>query len=218
MNRIKTPLLALLLCLPLAAQAATGDGGVNAEIRREMAGSRAEVRAEMAAARAELDRENLSLGDSLRFGKRTPAKRAASTLPPAQITPAGDLLINDTAVALTAQQRRLLLDYRGQVLDLAKAGIDAGEKAALVALEATDVSLFSLVMGGLTGSLERRVEKSIKQEIAPMLTRLCQRLPAVRASQQALASSVPQFAPYATLEQDDVDNCDSELRRDIASR
>lgn len=218
MNKIKTPLFAVLLCLPLAAQAAPQTESVNAEILREMASGRAELSAEMAKARAELGRENLSLGDSLSFGKRSRADRADRNLPPAQITPAGDLLIDGKAVQITARQRQMVLDYRGKVLDLANAGIDAGEKAAMAALEATDVSLFSLIVGGLTGSLERRVEKTVKQHIEPMVAQICRRLPDVLASQQALAASVPQFRPYADLEQEDVDGCASELRQDIAQR
>jgi hypothetical protein len=218
MNKIKTPLIALLLCLPLAAQASVQSEDVSAEIKREMASSRAEVSAEMAKARTELEREDLSLGNGLSFGKRSRNGHADRTLPAARITPAGDLVIDGETVAVTAQQRRMLLDYRGKVLGLAKAGIDAGEKAAMAALEATDVSLFSLVVGGLTGGLERRIEKTVKQHIEPMVTQICQRLPEVLASQQALAASLPQFRPYADLEQDDVESCDSGLRHDIALR
>jgi len=99
---------------------------------------------------------------------------------------------------------------------VAKAGIDGGERAAMAALQATDVSLFSLIVGGMTGSLERRVEALVKQHVEPMVAQICQQLPEVLASQQALAASVPQFQPYANMDQDDIDSCDSELRRDIA--
>jgi len=217
-TNLKAPLFTLLLCLPLATQASPPAEGVNAEIRREMADSRAEVRTEMAKARTELERENLPLGGGMRFGKHTHAHASGSTLPPAQITPAGDLVIDGKTVAVTARQRRMLLDYRHQALALALAGIDAGEKAAMAALQATDTSLFGLIVGGLTGSLERRVEKTVKQEIEPMVAQLCQRLPEVLASQQALAASIPQFEPYVDLQQDDVENCDDEVRRDIALR
>ncbi|MGH8052473.1 MAG: hypothetical protein ACREP4_00885 [Stenotrophomonas sp.] len=216
MNKIKTPLIALLLCLPLAAQANPPSAGVNAEIKREMANSRDEVRAEMATARAELETENLSLGNSFNIGKRSQAKSSNKDLPDAHITPAGELVIDGKTVATNAQQRQLLLDYRGQVLGIAKAGIDVGEKAAMAALQATDVSIFSLIVGGLTGGLERRVETLVKEHIEPMVSQICQRLPAVLVSQQALATSIPQFQPYANLDQEDIDSCDSELRHTIA--
>ena len=216
MNKIKTPFIALMLCLPLVAQAATGQESASAEIKREMANSRAEVRAEMNTARAELETENLSLGNSFNIGKRSQAKPSDKNLPDAHITPAGELVIDGKTVATNAQQRRLLLDYRGQVLSVARAGIDVGEKAAMAALQATDVSLFSLIVGGMTGGLERRIETLVKDHVEPMVTQICQQLPDVLVSQQALAASVPQFQPYANLDQEDIDNCDSELRHDIA--
>jgi len=81
-----------------------------------------------------------------------------------------------------------------------------------------DRPLFSLIIGGLTGSLERRVEATVKREIEPGVRRICRRLPALRASQQQLAASLPQFRPYATLEADDVDDCEADIRRDFATR
>lgn len=218
MIKIAAPLLTLMLCLPLGAQAGTRPAGINAEIQQDMAKARAELRAEMTKARTDLERENLSLGDSFRIGKRSQAKRTDSPPPAAQITPAGELIIDGETVATTAQQRQLLLDYRGQIVGVAIAGIDAGEKAAMAALKATDVSLFSLIAGAMTGSLERRIEKTVKQHLEPMVTQICQRMPDLLVSQQALAASLPQFQPYANLHQEDVEGCESELRRDIAVR
>ena len=37
-------------------------------------------------------------------------------------------------------------------------------------------------------------------------------------SQQRLSSSLPQFRPYATLEADDVANCERDIRNEFASR
>lgn len=218
MTKITAPLFALMLCLPLGARAEAPPAGMNAEIQRDMAQARAELRAEMTKARSDLERDNLSLGNSLSIGKRTQSKRSDSPLPEAHITPQGELVIDGKAAVTTAAQRQLLLNYRQQVLGVATAGIEVGEKAALAALQATDVSLFSLIAGAMTGSLERRIEKTVKQHLEPMATQICQRLPGVLASQQALAASLPQFQPYANLDQEDVEGCESELRRDIAVR
>jgi hypothetical protein len=35
--------------------------------------------------------------------------------------------------------------------------------------------LFSLIVGGLSGSLERRVEASVKQHVEPLVRQICQR-------------------------------------------
>ena len=216
MNASKPVVIALLAALlPLGAQASE----TSTEIKREMASARQEIRAEMAKARVELDSENLSLDKGLHFGKNGKRKSAdEDSLPTAQITPNGDFLINDKTVAIDARQRRQLLDYRGQVIELAKVGIEGGEKAAMAALDATDVSLFSLIVGGLSGSLERRVEASVKQHVEPLVRKICQRLPRVLESQQQLAASLPQFKPYASLERQDVEDCESEIRNEFAAR
>ena len=205
---------ALLLALsPLAAQASVHD-----EVASDLAEARQEVRSEMAQERARLDRENLSL-DGLHFGKddkRETAKR--KSLPKGEITPEGDLLVDGKAVAVDAAQRRQLLDYRAQVIGIARTGIDAGEHAAMLALDLTNVSMFRLIVGGLTGSLERRVEASVKRDIQPAVLQICRQLPQLRDSQQALAANVPEFRPYATLDQDDVADCESDIRNDLANR
>ena len=221
MNPIKPLTVALLaVLLPLGAQAAgTTSSETRTEIRREMAAAREEVRVEMARARVELDSENLSLDKGLQFGKNGKRKSAdRDSLPAAQITPKGDFLIDDKAVAINAQQRRQLLGYRGQVIELAKVGVDGGEKVALAALDATDVSLFSLIVGGLSGNLERRVDASVKQHVEPRVRQICQRLPQVLESQQQLAAELPQFQPYANLERDDIDDCERNLRNEFAAR
>jgi len=73
-------------------------------------------------------------------------------------------------------------------------------------------------VGGLTGSLERRVERTVERNIQPMVLQICHRLPQLRDSQQALAASVPDFRPYATLDSDDVENCERDIRKDLAAR
>lgn len=207
--------IALFLALsPLAAQAGT----VRNEVADDMDEARQEVRSEMAQGRAKLDSENLSL-DGLHFGKddkREAAKRKDQ--PKGEITPRGDLLIAGKAVAVNAAQRKQLLDYRVQVIGIAKTGIDAGEHAAMLAIDATDVSLFRLIVGGLTGSLERRVEATVQRDIQPAVLQICRQLPQLRDSQQALAASVPEFRPYATLDADDVADCERDIRRDLAAR
>lgn len=213
MNRklIATLILALS---PLAAQATVRD-----EVRSDLDEARQEVRTEMAQERARLDSGNLTLGDSLQFGKedrREAAKR--ESLPKGEITPQGDLLVGGKPVAIDAAQRRQLLDYRKQVIGLARTGIDAGEHAAMLAIEATDVSLFRLIVGGLTGSLERRVEATVQRDIQPAVLRICRQLPQLRDSQQALTVSVPEFRPYATLDEHDVEDCERDIRHDLATR
>ena len=218
-TRIRTALLPLLLAglLPLAGLAAEpAKGPIQRELSAELAQARREVRAELASARAELETENLDVGNSLRLGKAGNA--AGEALPKAEITPRGDFLIEGEAVAIDAGQRKQLLAYRGHVIDIARAGIDIGERSAQAALDAVDRGLFSLMFGAMTGSLESRIERVVKREIEPGVRAICRQLPALMASQQQLASSLPQFRPYATLEADDVADCENDVRREFASR
>lgn len=215
MKTLRTTALAMALLLPLGAQA----DSVRDEVRQDLAEARSEVRADLAKARAELETENLEVGNSFHFGKDGKARSPRDEkLPKAEITPRGDFLIEGKAVAVNATQRKQLLGYRGLVIDIARDGIDAGEHAAMAAIEATDTSLFGLIWGGMTGSLERRVERTVKQHVEPMVQRICDRLPDVLASQQQLAASLPQFGPYANLQAEDVRNCRSEVHDQFAQR
>lgn len=219
---IRRALMSLLLVgtLPIAAQAAAPkDTSISSEISADLADARDEVRVELAKARRELETGNLEVGGSLSFGKsgkRNHDKERA--LPKAEITPRGDFLIDGNAVAITGQQRQELLLYRRQVIDIAKAGIDIGERSAQVALEAVDRGMFSLLFGAMTGSLERRIEKTVRQTVEPGVRQTCRSLPVLRDSQQRLSASLPQFRPYATLEVDDAEDCENEVRREFAAR
>lgn len=212
MKTLRTTALALALLLPLSAQAGT----LRDEVRHDLAEARSEMRAELAKTRAELETGNLEIGNSFHFGKDGKHQHADKNLPKAEITPRGDFLIAGKAVAIDPAQRKQLLAYRGLVIDIAHSGIDAGERAATAAIDAADLSLFSLIFDGLSGSLERRIEASVKQHVEPMVQQICRRLPQVLESQQQLSSSLPQFRPYATLERDDVDDCEQDVRDDFA--
>jgi hypothetical protein len=210
--------VALCLLLPLATQAGDRDDGPGKEVRRDLVDARHEMQADLAKARAELETENLEVGNDFHFGKDGEHESRDKSLPKAEITPRGDFLVDGKTVAINAAQRNQLLAYRGQVIDIARTGIDLGERGAEVALEAVDRPLLSLIIGGLTGSLERRVEATVKREIEPGMRQICSRLPALRVSQQQLAASLPQFRPYATLEADDVADCEADVRREFATR
>lgn len=211
-------LIAALLLSPVANADQRATPGINDGIRADMADARREVQADLALARARLDVDNLELGQNLRFGRTTPSSAKADALPKAEITPAGDFLIEGRSVEIGARQRSALLAYRAQVIDIARAGIDIGERSANVALDAVDQGLFRLMFGAMTGSLERRIEKTVRQTVEPGVRQICQRLPEVFDSQQRLGEALPQFRPYATLEPDDIDDCMEQVHREFAKR
>ena len=215
MNPIRATALTLALCLalPLAAQAGPSD--IGSEVRQELADARKEMQAELAQARRELETENLRLDNSLDFAGKGRQERA--DLPPAEITPDGDFLIDGKAQPIDAEQRRQLLTYRGQVVGIALAGIDIGQKGAEAALEAVEGSWIGLVFRAMTGSLENRIEKVVREQVQPGVLAICRQLPAVMATQQRLSASLPQFRPYANLEAGDIAECEDDVRQEFAS-
>jgi hypothetical protein len=209
----------LALGLSPAAWSAPPQDSVRDEVRRELADAREEIRVELATARAELETENIDVGDSLQFGRDGRRKRDRDAkLPRAAITPRGDFLIDDRAVAIDAHQRQQLLAYRGLVIEIARTGIDMGEVAALAAVDAVDRGVFRLMVSAMTGSLERRIERNVRQIVEPGALQICARMPALHAAQQQLAADLPAFRPYARLEARDADTCRDEVRRSFASR
>ena len=220
MNTFKTTTLALLLTLPFAAQATPPGSDIGKEISQELADARIEMRAEMATAREELRTGNLELDHSMRFSgsdRKHQDKDLHHDLPPAEITPQGDLLVDGKAVAIDAGQRKQLLAYRQQVIAIALSGIDVGERSAEAALEMVDSSWVALLFNAMTGRLERKVERMVMEQVQPAVLAICARLPDVMASQQRLASQLPAFQPYANLEQADIDGCEDEIRSEFAS-
>ncbi len=213
-SRLPACLLAVLLA-PAALAGESADGSISREISQEMSEARREVRRELAVARAELETENLDVGDSLRFGGSNHGEQA---LPKAEITPRGDFLIDGEALAIDAAQRRELLAYRGRVIDIAMAGIDIGERSANAALDVVDQGLFGLMFSAMTGRLERRMDKAVRQAVEPGVRGICRRLPALLEAQQRLGEAVPEFRPYATMEARDLDRCMDEVHREFARR
>jgi len=217
MNKIlAVALLASVPCSAAHAHAHDTPAGIGAEVRQELATARKQVRVELAKARRELETESLRVDNGLQFGD---SSRGDERLPRAEITPQGDFLIEDKRVAIDVTQRRQLLAYRARVLEVARYGIEIGQRSADVALDAVgNGSIIGLAWGGLTGSLERRIERTIKLRIEPAVRGLCRQLPALRDSQQRLAADLPQFKPYATLEADDIDDCEADVRNEFAIR
>lgn len=216
MTMLRTSTFALMLAiLPLAGacsrQAPATDAGDAAATKtaeaRTVIGKA--VQHEIEKARVELRKGNIDIGgDGINIdvnGHHYGRKGDDDGRPHAAITPAGDLLVEGKAVDVTPAQRTMLLEYRGQVIGIAEAGMAIGAKGADLAGDAIGEAIGSIFSGD-TDKMEKRVEAQadkLKQEAMV----LCARLPAMRATQQALAASLPAFKPYATMTQADVDDC-----------
>jgi len=187
----------LLLCLPLAA-CGNQDAGKTDPATGKAASPAAEastvgktVQDATDKARKELAESNISVsnGQSIK----------------AEITPQGELLINGTAVATDAHQRELLLDYRKQVEAVAGAGMEIGVAGANLGVKAAGEALKGIFSGDTQG-IEGRVNAEASK-IEAQAKQLCTLLPGMMAKQQALAAAVPEFKPYATMDQSDIDDC-----------
>jgi hypothetical protein len=133
--------------------------------------------------------------------------------PKAEITPQGDFLIAGKPVPLTAGQRREMLAYRQQLIEIARQGIAIGKQGAALGVHAASAAIAAVFSGESEQQVRQRVEtqaSGIRQAAAE----ICDRLPALRASQQKLAADVPAFKPYADLTPEKIADCRTEALKD----
>ncbi len=193
--------LALAACQPadkdntpvgVAAKAMDDVANDLGEASKEMEKAREDI----ATARDRLARENLSLN-----------RDEKQNLPKAEITPAGELLIEGKSVATTPEQKALVLAYRGELLGVVGDGMAIGMEGARVGIDAAASALKGMLSGQNGDEIGKQVGEQAKAKIQPMVAQLCTRMPGLLSAQQALSAALPEFAPYATMEQSDVDDC-----------
>lgn len=132
-------------------------------------------------------------------------KLSARGLPRAEITPEGQLLVDSREVEMTAAQRTQMLDYRHQLEAIALAGMDIGVAGANLGVKAAGEALKG-VFSGNTDGIEAKINAEA-DKLKAQANQLCGKLPSLLAAQQQLATSLPAFAPYATMDQSDIDDC-----------
>jgi hypothetical protein len=219
-HAITTGAFALALLLPLAGcgrsepadSSAHGAAQAAKEIQEQTSPSMisAEIHKGMEQAKRELATKDIDI-DHIHAGHGQ--HDDGDSLPKAAITPQGDLLIAGKAVTATPEQHTLLLDYRQQVIGIAEAGMDIGEHGANLGTQAAKEA----ILGALTGKSEKEIEARIKpqtEQIKIAALKLCRKLPDLLASQQKLAAVMPEFRPYASLTQKDIDDCGKDNDRD----
>lgn len=188
-------LLPLLLAVSLAACGGdAADGGAADPAKAASDGNTSLGRVVAQAtdkARTELTKGNFKLG--------------VEGLPRAEISPDGRLLIEGVEVTTSDAQRAQVLAYRKQVEGIALAGMDVGVAGANLGARAAGEAIRG-IFNGETQEIEKRINAEADQ-VKQRAQQICERLPALLASQQALAVALPDFAPYATMDQSDVDDC-----------
>lgn len=189
-THLSTPLTLLAAALLAAC------GGAPAESKDGFAGL-----ADRAASgiREELATENITLN------------RSGSNLPRAELSPQGDLIIDGKAMPMNPKQRELALAYRVHLANVAESGARVGLAGAALAGKAMQEAAKAALSGDEV-DVEARIEAEADSVRASART-LCERLPALYAAQQQLAEAVPEFAPYATMEQKDYTDCHEEVAK-----
>jgi hypothetical protein len=214
MKPITSSALALILLLPLAAcsqsrqadsQPSAADNVAQAmkEAGEKTSGISGEIRKAMREAKQELATKNIDV-DSVHINGSNHNDK--DSRPKAEITPRGELLIGGKQVPATPAQQTLLLDYRTQIVGIAEAGMDIGARGADLGANAVKEALW----GALAGKSDKDIEAAIKPQtdkIEAAAARLCRRMPDLLTTQQKLAAAMPEFRPYATMQQKDVDDC-----------
>lgn len=135
-------------------------------------------------------------------------------VPKAEITPQGDFLVAGKAVSLTAAQRTQVLAYRQLMLGIARQGIDVGKRGVRLGMDAARTAIAGALSGDSDQDIRQRVDTKASG-IRKAAAKICDQLPAVMKSQQALAADLPAFKPYADLTPAKIDKCrEDALRKD----
>lgn len=148
--------------------------------------------------REEMATQNLDIGQGI------------AGLPRAELSPQGDLVIDGKAITLTDAQRKTLLAYRSQLAGMAEAGAEVGIQGAAVATAAMKEAA-KAALSGNQPEIEARI-KAQTDAIKLSAQALCDRLPALLESQRAAAQLVPEFAPYANMDEQDIIECNTETQ------
>lgn len=126
----------------------------------------------------------------------------------ATVTPAGDLSIDGKAVTLTSEQHDMLKQYYAQVMALRDDGIATGKAGAAMAGQAIGTVASGLAHGN-PDSIGPAIDAKAKG-IETKAMAVCNDVEALRAKQAAIASALPAFKPYATIEANEVTDCRSQ--------
>jgi|SRR6185312_10708051 len=147
--------------------------------------------------------------------KNTTLNSNAANVPDAAITSRGDFLIDGKSVAITPQQRKEMLAYRAEYIEIAQQGIAIAHEG----VDAGRRAMVPMVFAALFGASDKTIDTSMDKRLAGVrdaTAKLCDRLPALRAAQQRLAADLPEFEPYAILTPKKIGECRNDALKGIA--
>jgi len=141
---------------------------------------------------------------------------SATGQPKAEITAAGDLIIDGKKVDVTPQQRVLLQTYQQELNGMTQDGLAIGKQGAAMAGKAVAAAIKGAISGD-SDQVEAKIEADARL-IEQQALKLCDRLVVIKGAQDRLAVELPVFAPYANIDMGDVADCtgsDSNNEADI---
>lgn len=125
--------------------------------------------------------------------------------PDARISDAGRLTIGDRDIPVTESQRSQLLAYHAAAMQLREHGKDTGIAGAKAGAAAVGAVISGLVKGE-PDSIGPKVEAKVA-DVKESARQLCDDIADMRKAQDALATEVEAFRPYATLKAKDESDC-----------
>jgi hypothetical protein len=130
--------------------------------------------------------------------------------PDADISAAGGLSIEGNNVAVTDAQRDLLKHYYTSAFALRDHGIATGKAGAKVASTAIS-SVVKGLSSGNTSNIDSEVNASAAK-VEAVAENICLDLQQIQVTQDALASQLDAFRPYAVIKGNKVDDCSRDLK------
>ena len=125
--------------------------------------------------------------------------------PEARVSGDGELSIDGKPVTLSSDQRDLLMQYYVGVYKIRSEGIATGKAGAALAGHAV-----GSVMSGLAHGDTDKIGTDIKAQagkVTAQAAAICDGLEQLRTAQDAVATQVAAFRPYATLDEDKIAKC-----------
>ena len=121
----------------------------------------------------------------------------ADGAPDATLSATGDLSIDDHPLAINADQRKLLQQYYNNAEAVPAHGIETGKAGAAIAGQA-----ISSVAKGLASGDTDKIDKEVDAKtdlVTKAAMKICSDLAGIKTAQDALASQLPAFKPYASI-------------------
>lgn len=119
----------------------------------------------------------------------------------ARVTPAGDFYIEDKAVAVSPEQRKLLRSYSLGIHNIERRGIQIGRDALHMVGGIMGVVVADLFSGEVGD--DNRIEADARSVAGPLKQEaraLCKDVQAERQVQAAIVAGLPAFQPYAVID------------------